>query len=145
MRAEEPLTTSTRSLRPGVDGVHRDHVAGLVLAATDRWCARRSSFAPDQALVLAGGDDGPDDAGEDHGSRARPRRPVAAATCDGLADGEDVLEVRVRPRDHVHGDELAHPARGGGPGVGRRLDRGHVAAHQRGHVARSRSSRSPRG
>src|SRR3990170_4909795 len=28
----------------------------------------------------------------------------------GLADGQNVLERLVRPRDHVHGDQLAHTA-----------------------------------
>src|SRR5436189_3017285 len=52
-----------------------------------------------------------------------------------LADGKRVLEVRVRTRDHVDGDELPHAPRGGRAGVGRRLDRGDVAADDRGHVA----------
>ena len=91
------------------------------------------SLAPEQALVLAGGDDRADDAAEDH-EAARPPGG-AAAYLRGLADGEHVLEVRVRARDDVHGDQLAHAARGGGAGVGGGLDRGHVAAHQRRDVA----------
>src|SRR5207247_9139814 len=54
-----------------------------------------------------------------------------------FADRQRILEVRVRPRDDVDGDQLADAARGGGAGVGRGLHRGDVAAHDRGHIARA--------
>jgi len=36
--------------------------------------------------------------------------------------GQDLLDLLVRTGDHVHRDELADPAGGGGSGVGGRLD-----------------------
>ena len=48
---------------------------------------------------------------------------------------EELLELPVRPRDDVHRDQLAHPPRGGGPGVGRRLHRADVAPHHHRDVA----------
>ena len=51
--------------------------------------------------------------------------------------GQDLLDFLVRPRDHVHGDELADAPRRGRARVGGRLHRAHVAAHH----ARSRSRR----
>src|SRR5438105_3062675 len=41
----------------------------------------------------------------------------------------------MRPGDHLDADDLADPAGGGGPGVDRRLDRGHVARHEGRHQA----------
>src|SRR6478672_3175280 len=51
-----------------------------------------------------------------------------------LADRQGVLKVGVGPRDDVHGHELTDAPRGCGTGVGGSLHRGHVAAHDRGHV-----------
>jgi hypothetical protein len=62
----------------------------------------------------------------------------AGAPIPGLgrfADGQHVFEIGVRPRDYMDRDELAHTARGGRAGIGRGLDRGHVAAHDGRHVA----------
>ena len=55
--------------------------------------------------------------------------------CVGLADRQRVFEVGVRTRDDVHRHELADAPRRRGAGVGRRLHRRDVAAHDRGHVA----------
>jgi hypothetical protein len=43
----------------------------------------------------------------------------------------------MRARDHVHGDQFTDPPRRGSAGIGGRADCRYVAAHHRGHVARS--------
>jgi hypothetical protein len=48
---------------------------------------------------------------------------------------EDSSRLRVRPRNHVHRNQLADAPRGGGARVGRGLDRADVAAHEHGDVA----------
>ena len=51
-----------------------------------------------------------------------------------LADGQDVLEVRVRPGNHVHRDQLAHPARGDVAAVKAATDAGAAAARRVGEL-----------
>src|ERR1044071_4829282 len=51
------------------------------------------------------------------------------------AERQDGVDVGVRPRDHVDRHDLADALGGALAGLGRRLDRGDVAAHDRGHVA----------
>ena len=66
MRAELPLTMSTVSPTAGIDGVDGDEVVAFGFAGRiDR--TRDEQLAADQPLVLARGDDGADDFGEDHG------------------------------------------------------------------------------
>src|SRR5262249_15686653 len=47
----------------------------------------------------------------------------------GLADWQRVLEIRVRPRNHVNREELTHPSCRGGAGVGGRFHSSDVAPH----------------
>src|SRR3569832_1588728 len=51
----------------------------------------------------------------------------------GERDRHLALEVRVRLRDHVHGDELADLLRGGGAGVAGGLAGGDLPAEEHGH------------
>src|SRR6186713_132297 len=60
---------------------------------------------------------------------------AGVSSLSGFADREHVLEVVVRTRNHVDGDELADPAGRGRARVGGRLDRGDVAPAHDGHVA----------
>src|ERR1043165_2095125 len=53
------------------------------------------------------------------------------------AYGQRLVNAAVRARDDVDADEFADAARGCGPGVGRGLDRRHVAAHDGGDEARA--------
>src|SRR3972149_3507744 len=52
------------------------------------------------------------------GHRAQRERVsrLAADQLGGLAEGQHVFQRRVRPRNDVHGDQLAPAARGGGAG-----------------------------
>src|SRR5437868_431594 len=50
-------------------------------------------------------------------------------------EGQGRAEVLVRARDDLDADDLADPAGGGGAGIDRRLDRGHVADHEGRHQA----------
>jgi len=74
-------------------------------------------------------------------TRARIMKPLAPATCRRSAlrpaDRQHVFQALVRARDDMHRDEFAHASRRGGAGIGGRANRRHVAAHHRGHVARS--------
>src|SRR5215468_6597421 len=60
---------------------------------------------------------------------------VAAGRDRRPAERQDGVDVGVRPRDHVDRHDLTDPLGGALAGLGRRLDRGDVAAHDRGHVA----------
>src|SRR6266480_1105599 len=52
----------------------------------------------------------------------------------GFADRQCILEVRVRPRDDVYGDELAYAACRRGARVGRGFDGRDVASHDGGDI-----------
>ena len=54
------------------------------------------------------------------------RSPLRAV---GPAERQDLIDIDVRPRNDVDGDHLADALRGALPGLGRRLHRRDVAAH----------------
>src|SRR3989442_868789 len=55
----------------------------------------------------------------------------------GLADGQHVFERLVRPRDHVDRNQLAHAPCRRRARIGSRFHSSHIAADQRGNVARA--------
>src|SRR5688572_3210819 len=112
----------------GIDGVDSDEIAAFGLAVGIHRPGDQELVA-DEPRVFAGGDDGPDDAGKNHLRRSGLGAGV------GLADRQRVLEVRVRPRNDVYGDELPDAPRRGRAGVGRRLDRRDIAADDCRYVA----------
>ena len=88
----------------GIDRVDGDEVAAFGLAVRiDR--PRDEQLVADEPLVLARGDDGPDDLGEQQ--ERESLSPGPALLCRRLADRQRVFEVGVRPRDDVHRHELA--------------------------------------
>ena len=115
----------------GVHGVDGDEVIAFGFAVGIHRAGHEQLVA-DEPRVLPRGDNGPDDAGQDHRDRFLATYGLADG---GLADRQRVLEVGVRARDDVHRHQLADAARRGGAGVGGRLHGRDVAAHDGGDVA----------
>src|SRR5438477_7782566 len=71
------------------------------------------------------------------GAPAARERPLVGAVAGATVARQHALDFGVRARDDVDADQLADSSRRRRPGVGRGLDRAHVAAHEDGDVARA--------
>ena len=91
-------------------------------ACLARCASRRASWTEARSRSVGGGSG----AGHRIGQTTRVGRARA---------GQHALDLGVRPRNHVDGDEFADAAGRGGTGVGRGLDRADVAAREHRDVA----------
>ena len=146
-RAELPWVNKTSSPDSRAHAVHRDDGvdAGTKLRRVfviHQLRTKHQQFAPAHGRVFLGGDHGAFNFGEEHKrdwqpatrepGRRRGCQPVRR-TCDSPVKGslllrQDGLDVLMRTRDDMDGDEVAFDGLNGlGGGVGRGFDRGHVA------------------
>src|ERR1043166_437653 len=136
-RAEEPAAMSTISPSPAPTASTATTwlPAGWNLPSTSR---ASSSFNPESPASLRVLTTVPSTLARIIGQESWSSRALASALVRsglGPPDRQRVLELRVRPRDDVHGHHLADLRRGRGTGLGGRAHGGDVAAHDRGHVA----------
>src|SRR5215468_8180576 len=130
-RADEPAAYSTTSPIPAPTASTATATAPVGLPSTSHARTTRS-FSPSSVGSLRLATSVPM-------TLPRTTAPLLLAVAAGLdrrpAERHDGVDVGVRPRDHVDRHDLADALGGALAGLGRRLDRGDVAAHDRGHVA----------
>src|ERR1700730_14659809 len=76
---------------------------------------------------------GPGSAATLRPARPRPTAAPPRPRPTSLGDNEMLAELAMRPRDHVHRDELTHARRRLGTRLRRRLDRTDIAVDDHGH------------
>src|SRR5688572_2380287 len=126
-RADEPAATRTTSSRPAptASAETTSWPVGLSPSSSSR---TTSSLRPDRPESLRVETTVPT-------TWPRITRSLPSAGGFALADGQHVLERRVRARDDVHGDDLADARGGGLAGLGRGPHGCDVAPDDRGDVA----------